>query len=97
MRYIKKTATASGAYPPPQSLKAKGLLNFPLEFLEEFNSYNGFVTLTVEGDTVTGITPNVEAWEAWKANKQDEPQTPTTENSVYDELAEAYRQGVQEA
>lgn len=97
MRYITEKKTSSGAYPPPQTLKAKGLLNFPDELLKEFNSYNGFVTLTVEGDTVTGITPNVEAWETWKANKQNEPQTPTTENSVYDELAEAYRQGVQEA
>lgn len=96
MRYITKKNTSSGAYPPPQTLKAKGLLNFPDEFLKEFNSYNGFVTLTVEGDTVTGITPNVEAWEAWKATRKEEEQ-PTADSSVYDEFAEAYRQGVQEA
>lgn len=90
--------TRDGAYPPPQSLKVKGLLNFPKQFLEEFNSYNGFVHLTVEGDTVTGITPNTEAWEEWKATrKEEETQTPTGEKSVYDELAAAYKEGVQEA
>ena len=98
MMYITKNASSDGAYSPPQSLKAKGLLNFPDEFLEEFNNYNGFVTLTVAGDTVTGIEPNVEAWEVWKAQKQDKPtEEPINDNSVYDELAAAYKEGVQEA
>lgn len=98
MYYIVKTPTKEGAYPPPQSLKAKGLLNFPEELINEFNNYNGFVSLTVKGDTVTAISPNVEAWEEWKKTKTEEEETPQPENSsVYDELAAAYKEGVQEA
>lgn len=37
-----------------------------------FYEYNGFVTLTVEGDAVTAMEPNVEAWEAWKATLSEE-------------------------
>lgn len=35
----------------------------------EFYTYNGFVNLEVdEENTVTAITPNLEAWEAWKSS-----------------------------
>ena len=96
MLYIIKEPFEDGGYPPPQSLQVDGLLNFPEELLDEFNRYNGFVTLTVEGDTVTAISPNVEAWEEWKASQPEEPPKPEN-SSVYDELAAAYKEGVQGA
>ncbi len=39
----------------------------------DFYTYNGFVTLAIddETNTVTKMTPNVEAWEAWKASLPD--------------------------
>ena len=40
----------------------------PDSLLSEFLAYNGFVTLTVEGEAVTAVTPDTEAWEAWKAS-----------------------------
>lgn len=98
MFYIQKEPTEIGAFPPPQSLEAEGLYKFPEEFIEEFISYNGFVFLTVEGEAVTAISPNIEAWEAWKATLPKEEKTPKAETStVYDELAAAYKEGVQEA
>lgn len=80
MFYLTKNITAEGAYPPPQSLKAEGLLNFPEEFLEEFNNCNGFVTLTLDGDTVTAITPNIEARKTWEAARTPEEETGAVEN-----------------
>ena len=41
------------------------------EQLIEFLKYNGFVNLTIEGETVTNIEPNLEAWENWKASLPD--------------------------
>lgn len=68
MLYIQKLPSTCGAYFSPQSHEAPGLYSFPESLLSEFLSYNGFVVLTVEGDTVVGITPNIQAWEAWKAS-----------------------------
>ncbi len=36
-----------------------------------YQQYNGCVDLTLEGDRVTAMTPNVEVWEAWKATLPD--------------------------
>ena len=73
--YIRPTPNAGGAYPSPQSSAARGLVQFPDTFLDTFLDYNGFVTLTIENNTVTAIKPNTEAWEAWKA-EQPEPVEP---------------------
>lgn len=37
----------------------------------EFYAYNGCVDLTIVDNTVTAMTPNVEAWEAWQATLPD--------------------------
>lgn len=68
MYYLRPTPNPGGAYGAPQSLKAPGLLELPDSLLSEFLAYNGFVTLTVEGEAVTAVTPDTEAWEAWKAS-----------------------------
>ena len=73
--YIQPTPTDVGAYTSPQSSAARGLVQFPDAFLDTFLAYNGFVTLTIENNTVTAIEPNAEAWEAWKA-EQPEPVEP---------------------
>lgn len=86
MNIIRKEPNASGAYPAPQSWNGNkppvGYAVIDLD-MTEFYSYNGFVILAIEGDTVTGYTPNTEAWEKWKA-EQPEPQEPepTTEERV---------------
>ena len=68
MYYLRPTPNPGGAYGAPQSSKAPGLLELPDSLLSEFLAYNGFVTLTVEGEAVTDVTPDTEAWEAWKAS-----------------------------
>lgn len=97
MLYIRPIKNDAGGYNPPQSTNVQGLVDFPEEHLPLFNEYNGFVELTIENDVVTGITPDVEAWETWKATLTDNDDPKPASASVYDELAEAYRKGVQEA
>ena len=74
MYYIQDKPNTLGAYAPPQSLKAKGLFEFPEEFIETFVQYNGFVILTVENKTVTDIKVNTDAWEKWKAEQTNKVQ-----------------------
>lgn len=67
--YINKTPNSSGAYSNPQSNKFPDSVALSDEQLTEFLKYNGFVNLTIEGETVTDIEPNIETWEAWKATQ----------------------------
>ena len=73
MKIIRKTANPNGAYSPIQSWgygevpNGYAIVPDTLDTADFYN-YNGFITLTIEGDTVAAYTPNVEAWEAWKAN-----------------------------
>ena len=69
MYYISKNSNESGAYSNPQSNKFPDSVALSDEQLTEFLKYNGFVNLTIEGETVTNIEPNLEAWEAWKATQ----------------------------
>lgn len=80
MKIIRKEANQSGAFPAPQSWNKatppNGYAIIPDTVdMTEFYEYNGFVTLTIDGDTVTAYEPNVEAWEKWKAEQPD-PQKP---------------------
>lgn len=100
MLYINPTPHEEGGYYPPQTTDAKGLVKFPDEFLETLQEHNGFVVLTIEGDAVTAVEPNVEAWEEWKKEQittaEDEP-TPTNEAVTWAELDAAYSEGVNSA
>lgn len=79
MMYLQPKLNKKGAYYPPQSTKAPGLLELPDEFLEEFYNYAGFVALTIEDNTVTAIETRTEDFEAWKATqaKTKEEQAPS--------------------
>ncbi|MBR4929346.1 MAG: hypothetical protein IKZ00_00935 [Bacteroidaceae bacterium] len=92
MTIILKTPLENGGYSSPQSWSAA---NIPTSHavipgsvdMTDFYEYNGFVVLTIEQvegvDTVTGYTPNVEAWEAWKAEQPEpEPEPPTMEERI---------------
>lgn len=98
--YIKPIVSESGAYPPPQSLKAEGLILFPDKLIEKFVKYNGFVILTIKDNAVTSIKANTKAWEEWKATLPTEPEpedTPTNtggEAVTWEELDNAYNEGV---
>ena len=85
---IQKIANPSGAYPAPQTWNSNvppsGYAIIPDTVdMTTFYEYNGFVTLTIEGDTVTAYIPNVEAWEEWKGSlpEPEEPE-PTPEERI---------------
>lgn len=81
--YVSKLPNLSGAYPTPQSEYADGLLFISDELTAELLDYNGFAALTADGETVTKVTPNIEAWEAWKAEQPEpEPEPPTTDERL---------------
>ena len=88
MQIIKRESFANGGYPPIQSWSGvtppEGYASVPdtLDTAAYF-AHNGFVTLTVEGDTVTAMEPNLPAWKAWKATLPD-PAVP--EPTVEDQL-----------
>ena len=98
MKYINLEQKPSGAYYEPQSTYAAGLVPFPDEFLDAFYSAGGFVTLSLSRGVVSGVEPDVEAWEAWQAeNPEPEPEPglePSGDYVQYGELAEAIREGV---
>ena len=88
MKIIQKIANPSGAYPAPQSWnsikppKGYAIIHDSVD-MADFYAYNGFVTLTIEDDTVTAYEPNVEAWEEWKASlPEPTPPAPTTDERI---------------
>lgn len=93
MIYIDSKPNPSGAYPNPKNQPFTNCIELNDEQAAVFFEYNGFVIVTT--DPVT-VEPNVEAWEAWKASLP-EPTEPEVEPDVWDELAEAYKEGVQSA
>lgn len=97
MYIIKKTAYEDDGRPPLQTWdEAKppeGYAICPDEFCNVFYSTNpaGFVNITVEGDTVTTMTVNEDAYNAYVAEKPitpDEP-TPTEPEPTADEILNA--------
>lgn len=76
MKIIKKEPNVSGAHPAPQTWTSSNIPSTHAVILDSldmtaFYEHNGFVTLTIENNTVVSYTPNVEAWEAWKASLPD--------------------------
>lgn len=69
------------------------------DYLEQdtFNQYKGFVNLVIQRDTVASYTPDQEAYNEWKETHPDPEPDPGTDMSAYatwDELAKAYKEGV---
>lgn len=101
--YLNPMKSPDGAYPPLQSVRADGLLRFPEEFVPIFyptdKRFAGFVNITDDGETVLTCKWNEEAYLVYaEAHPEPEPvPEPEVEPDVWDELAEAYRQGVQSA
>lgn len=83
MNIICKTPFSNGGYPPIQSwdhlTPPEGYAVVPDELdTATFYEHNGFVVLTIEGDTVTGMEANLPAWEAWKASLPPDPEPEPT-------------------
>lgn len=99
MLYINTTPNEHGGYNSPQSTPAKGLFEFPEEFLDKFIELNGFVKLTIEDNVVTAIRANNAARDAYfaeiEANKTEMTPTGSPDNDVvtWAELDAAYNEG----
>ena len=99
MRIIRTTPDANGAYPAlqywPNGVIPEGYAQWPDSLsTEDFDTYNGFVILTVARGRVVSYEINHEAWEAWTPAPEPEPPTPGGSEAIYDELAAAIREGV---
>lgn len=67
MYYINKTASENGYYGNPAGQAFDGCLALPDELLPAYLQANGFVTITMQDDTVTSVEKNEAAWDAWNA------------------------------
>lgn len=87
MNIIQISANENGGRPPLQSWNGEPPAGYALvsDALDTsvFYDFMGFVTLELDGDTVTSMTGNQEALDAYKASLPDpvEPE-PTTEERV---------------
>lgn len=98
MRIIRTTPDSNGAYPALQEWAGRfppvGWAQWPDTLdTEDFDTYNGFVVLTIARGRVVSYEVNHEAWEMWTPAPEPEPE-PSGEYVTYDELAKAIREGV---
>lgn len=102
MLVISKTKSSYGQYPAIQISSSAAI---PTGFywwpdnLDQtiFNQYEGFVNLVIARNTVKSYTANEEAYNEWKETHPDPEPDPGTDMSAYatwDELAKAYKEGV---
>lgn len=102
MKIIKITANENGSRPAPQEWRRDSLPSgyawCPDEFVSVFYSTSpaGFVDIKVEADNVTEMTVNGVALAEYIAtHPEPEPKPdPEPEETIYDELAAAYIEGV---
>lgn len=73
MYYISSTLNETGNHGNPMGQPFTECIKLPDDLLSGYLAYNGFVNLTIDGDTVTAVEPNTEAWDAWKATLPPEP------------------------
>lgn len=94
MKIIRQTPNPSGAYPSPQDWSSPEIPEGFAALAEEldlttFYGAKGFVTLTIEGGTVTGYAVDQEALDAWRAEHPDPDPLETARAARLAELSEA--------
>ena len=99
--YIRPIKNSFGAYPPPQSTKAPGLVELPEEFFDTYIEFSGFVELETDGEKIISLDPNTEAFETWKAEveeaateeTEEKPPVEVNNSDIWEELDKAYNEG----
>lgn len=86
MYYINSTSNETGNHGNPMRQLFPNCIKLPDELLPSYIDANGFVNLTLNGDTVTAVEKNVEAWEAWKASLPPETEPEPTDTEVLNVL-----------
>ncbi len=78
--YVSKFPTENGNHGNPVSKKRNGMVALPDELIPTYCDSFGFVDLTIEGETVTAVTRNEDAYQAYidsipEPEPQPEPMT----------------------
>ena len=95
MWYINATPNESGNYGNPMGQVFPGCVVLPDELLDPYIEAMGFVYLEIEEGEVVAVEVNQEALGAYLAEHPDRPETePEQTPDVWDELAAAIREGV---
>lgn len=84
MYYINSTPNESGNHGNPMRQPFPGCINLPDDLLTPYIEARGFVTLTMDGNTVTAVETNQEALDAYLAEHPDTDPvaTPTNEERL---------------
>lgn len=72
--YIYESPLGSGNYGNPQGNPFPGAVKLPYSLLSDYLDSMGFVTLTLDGDTVTAVERNEEAYNAYKEANPEVPE-----------------------
>lgn len=95
MYYIDATPNESGYHGNPMSRPFPGSVALPDDLLGPYIEAKGFVYLEVEEGEVVSLEVNQEALDAYLAEHPDQPEPePEQTPDVWDELAAAIREGV---
>ena len=88
MFYIKSTPDEFGNCGNPTSNYVDGMVALPSELIQTYCDSFGFVNLTIEGETVTAVTRNEEAYNAYiDSIPEPEPEPePMTQEEVEEML-----------
>ena len=76
MYYISSTPNSTGNYGNPMSQSFPGSLALPDDLLAPYIEARGFVTLILDGNTVTAVETNQEALDAYLEEYPDIPVEP---------------------
>lgn len=95
MYYVNATPRESGDYGNPMGQPFPGCAALPDELLGPYIEAMGFVYLEIENEEVVAVEVNLEALDAYLAEHPDQPEPePEQTPDVWDELAAAIREGV---
>lgn len=95
MYYINATPRESGDYGNPMGQPFPGCVALPDDLLGPYIEAKGFVYLEIENGEVVAVKVNQEALDAYLAEHPDQPEPePEQPPDVWDELAAAIREGV---
>lgn len=87
MFYININAKENGNHGNPFSEKRQGMVALPDELIPTYCDSFGFVDLTIEGETVTAVTRNEEAYQAYiNSIPEPEPQPEPMTQSEMEEM-----------
>lgn len=96
MYYLNPIPSENGNYGNPQSVSFKGAVSLPDELLEAYIETMGFAFLEVSDGIISSVTRNDEAYNDYINNTPEPTPEPEPDGDIWDEIADAIRNGVNE-